>query len=882
MSKQPHYPPRWADRMLEWLCSEEHLEILQGDLHELYEYRVEQKGKHLANLHYVKDAFDMLRPFALKKKRSPVKNNTFAMFKNYFKISFRNMLRHKVYAGINITGLSVGIACFMLIFLYVQDELSYDRYHEHADDIYRVVVNDYSGSGEVDRVFTYSPPMYAPTLRADYPQVLSSVRFYPWSFPIVKSEDKQFEESYFNFVEPGIFDVFSFEFLEGQAEGALDDPNSLMITESTARKYFGDESAFGKTLKVIDRGNATDFKVTAVVKDFPAQSHMSYDFMASWVTYENRSGTSALNDYYGNYNYPTYIRLAPGADIAALKAQMPAMLDKNIEDIQGFKASERVGLEFQKLTGIHLNESAGSGGTNNLYYIYLFGAIGVLVLVIACINYMNLATAKYVNRLKEVGVRKVMGARKGNISHQFLVESFFYAFVALLIGYGISLLMLPTVNRFASKTLSLNPADNAGLIIFVMGVAAFVALLAGSYPALFMSRFGVVTALKNGLAKGQGKSWFRTGLVVFQFAITIGLIIGVAVVDRQIHFIQTQDPGFDREHVVYFWASPSVNQRLDVFKSELLANPNITAASAASRIPTGRLGDALDASLFNEDREEVVDFRLPFLMVDPDYLDVYDIDLLAGNGFSEEAPADSSQLFVINETAVKKLGWNDPREAIGQRISYGWYSGFISGVVNDFHFESMHSAIQPMILLHDKRNKRMMSVRISGQNIPETMKFLETQFKAYNPDRTFNPSFVDKLFNDQYEGEQLLSEISKAFSLVAIVIACLGLLGLVGFTMEQRSKEISVRKVLGASILHILMLVNKRYVLLILLAFAIAVPLSYYFLSDWLGSFEYHINIGAGLILFSGLLAGIIAIATICAQALKVALANPVQYLRNE
>ena len=881
MSGNRSNPPRWPERMLSRFCAEEHLDMLLGDLEELYEHRLGKMSRSKARLHYVKDAFDMLRPFALKRRKSKVKNNHIIMFKNYFKISFRNMLRHKVYAGINITGLSVGICCFLLIFLYVQDELSYDRYHEHADDVYRVVVNDYDGNGAISKVFGYASPMHGAVLGSDYAQVIASVRFNPWNFPIIKFEDKQFEESYFNFVEPSIFEVFSFEFLEGN-ERALDEPNVVMITESTAEKYFGDSPAFGKSLEVINQGQRQDYKVTAVVKDFPEQSHMRYDFMASWITYESQEDPRGLNDYYGNYNYPTYIRLNPGADITQLKDQMPAMLDQNIPDIQGARASTRIGIDFKKLTQIHLSDSAGSGGKSNAYYVYLFGAIGVLVLLIACINYMNLSTAKYAMRLKEVGVRKVLGARKGHISRQFLVESTFYALIALILGFGLSALALVQVNRFSGKSLSINPVENPVLLGFVVLTALAVGLLSGSYPATFMARFHTLSALRSGRTRVKNRTFFRTGLVVFQFAITIALIFGVTVVDRQLHFIRTQDPGFDRELVVKFWASPSINRNLELFKSELSSNPNVKGASASSRIPTGRLGDALDATLFIAGKEKVLDFRFPFLVVDQDYLDVYNIEVVAGEGFSRAAPPDSLQSFIVNETAIERLGYDSPEEALGQKMDYGWYSGFITGVVNDFHFESLHSAIQPIVLINGRQNKRSMSVKIAGNDITATMDFLEAQFKTYNPDRTFYPYFLDDLYNEQYEGEQRLSEISKVFSIIAIAIACLGLLGLVGFSMEQRSKEISVRKVLGASMTNILLLVNRGYVLIILTAFILATPVAYYFLEEWLATFEYHIRINVSLVLFSGLLAAAIAFITICSQALKVALANPVKFLRNE
>ena len=874
------HPPRWTSRLLKWFCSEEHVEILQGDLDELYEHRLEQKGKVRARMHYFKDTLDMLRPFALKKRNSKVKNNSITMYKNYFKISFRNMLKHKVYSGINIAGLSIGIACFMLIFLYVQDEMSYDRHHEHADDIYRVVVDRYNEGGEIARVFSYASPMHGPVLRNDYSQVVTSVRFYQWNFPIIKYGEKQFNESFFNFVEQSIFDVFSFKFIEGSSENALSEPYTVVITESTAKKYFGDESALGKTFEYIDGEERNDFQVTGVIQDFPEQSHMSYNFLGSWNTIDNGQNPRAFDDYYGNYNYATYIRLEGNSDINTLKAQMPAMLDKYIDNVESFQPSSKLGVRFQKLTDIHLDRTAGAGGTKNAYYVYLFSVIGIMVLLIACINYMNLATAKYSGRLKEIGVRKVMGAGKRNISQQFLTESVFYAMIALILGFGIAWLTLPTVNEFSQKGLSLNPLENTKLILFIVGLIVFVGLLAGSYPAAFMSRLNVVGALRGGNSK-RNRSLFRASLVVFQFAITIGLIIGVVVVERQIDFIHTKDSGFERELIVNYWASPSMNERLDLVKNELKGNPNIIAVTTSSRIPTSRLGDAMGTRTFNEGTGEVVSFRLPFIRIDEDFLDVYNIELIAGKGFTEQL-SDSTQRFLLNETAAKQLGWATPEEAIGQRVEYGRYNGFVHGVVKDFHFESMHSAIQPMIMMNDARSKRQMSVKIADSNIPATIGFMENQFKKYNPDRDFDSSFLDQLFDRQYRGEQKLSEISKIFSLIAILIACMGLFGLVSYAMEQRAKEISVRKVLGASVKSILLMVNKGYAGIMLIAFIIAIPIAFYFLNDWLKSFAYHIEIGIGLIAFSGFLALSIAVITICTQALKTALSNPIHALRNE
>ncbi len=880
MSRNWSNPPQWPQRLLKWLCSEEHFEILQGDLFELYEYRLLKKGKAKAKLHFIKDTLDMIRPFALKRKKKRKLNQT-DMFKNYFKISFRNMLRHKIYASINIAGLSVGITCFLLIFLYLQDELGYDTYHENANDIYRVVIPNYDADGETSRVFDYGSLRTGEILRNDFPQIESVVRFNPFNFPVVRYEEKQFEELYFNLVEPSIFDIFTFNFIEGEAKDALVDPFVVVITKSTAEKYFGKEKALGKTLKVTD-GEEFLFKVTGVIEDFPEQSHMDYNFLGSWATFESMVDMSQRTNYYGNYNYPTYIKLSKDADIENLSAQMPALIDKYIDNIQGDEASSRLGIVFQKLTDIYLKGTPGTAGTNRMFYLYLFSAIGLMVLLIGCINYMNLATAKYANRLKEIGVRKVMGAGSSSISQQFLVESISYTLISLVLSIGLALLVLPSLNDFTEKSLSINPASNIELYVFLIGIALFVGLLAGSYPAFFMARFKTVSALKNGKLNIKNRSLFRTSMVVFQFVITISLILGVIVVDRQLNFIRNQDPGFERDRVVTFSASPAITEQSEIFKARLAKNPNVIKTALSTRVPTGRLADSMDAVTMDNDTRTNVDFRLPFIRVDHDYFDLYDIELLAGDPLQAMVLPDSTQDFIINESAVKRLGWSSPEEALDKRMGYGFLSGFIKGVVKDFHFESLHSPIQPMIFYNTPRNKYVVSVKISGNSIPETLRFLEEVYTEYNPDRTFDASFLDDDFNRQYEGEEQLSEISKIFSFLAIFIACIGLLGLVSFTLEQKAKEISIRKVLGASVSGILLMINRGYALIILIAFCIAVPVSIYALQEWLGSFAYHINIGIGIITVAGFITITLAVVTICSQAIRFATANPVKWLRNE
>ena len=879
MRNQEPAPPRWPQKILGWLCDERHIDIFLGDLQELYLDRLPQLGPFWAKWYYVRDTFDLLRPFALKKK--VFFSNHRHMYGNYFKIAVRNLLKHKIYAGINLLGLSVGIACFILIFLYVKYQTGFDRYHEYADTIYRVTVEDYNPGKTINTVFSAASPMHGKVLRDDYPQVEASVRFNPWNFPVIKYGDRLFDEPFFNYVEPSIFDVFTFSFLEGQALGALDHPNQLVITRSTAKKYFGDEPALGKVLNVTDAGAEMDFTISGVIEDFPAQSHMDYHFLASWITYQQRAPSRELNDYYGNYNYPTYFRISPESNIDALQAQMPDMLEKYIDQIDGQSPSEKVGLVFQKLTDIHLTGRAGSTEMNPRYLVFLFSIIGLFILIIACINYINLALAKYIQRGREVGVRKVMGAQRNQVSRQFLIESFCYVILATAIAMFMARGALPWVNNFCDQELTLNPFINRPLLLILASLIIGVAVLAGAYPAFLMARLNPIQAL-NDLPVKSAKNRWSSALVVFQFTLSAALIAGVFIIERQISYVRSLEVGFDRQSVVKFWASPTILDKLETFKSELLSNPNIQKVAVSSRVPTGRLGDALDARIVRDDSEEIVQFRLPFIRADRDYFDVYKLGLSAGSYFGPKVASDTMAQLMINETAAKRLGWQTPSDAVGNPMSYGWYRGHIVGVLKDFHFESLHAAIQPMIFLHNETFVRNMSVRIADGSVSSTMQFLQEKFKAYNPDRTFNPSFVDDLYNAQYAREDLLSQITGIFSGIAMLIACLGLLGLVAFTVERRAKEISIRKVLGASVPNILVMISRKYFQLLLIALVFAIPGVWYFMHDWLSNFAYRISLGVGPFILVALSILMIALFTVWAQSLKFVLANPIHWLRDD
>lgn len=883
MKQQEHQPPKWADRLLEWFCKEEHLEILQGDLYELFQYRLEKYGQRKANLHYIKDVVDLMRPFAIKKLSNHLTNST-VMYRNYFKIGFRNLLKNKGFSLINISGLAIGLGCFILIALYVVDELSYDRFHKNASSIYRVTVQELGTDREIVERYSFTSPMHGVILKQDFPEVEEAVRFYPWNFPVISYKDKKFQENDFVFAEQSMFDVFTFEFLEGNPQAALKEPNTVVITKTIAQKLFGNEPALGKSMEYQGYdGTELLLEVTGVVRDFPEQSHFAPTYVGSFASLEQTFPPEDLNDYFGNYNFPTYIKVGADANAQDLQAKMPALLDNYIDNIQGQKASAKINLYLQPLTDIHLGIGVpgGIGSTGSIAYIYLFSAIGLLILIIACFNYINLTTAKYANRLKEIGVRKVLGAVKGHISTQFLCESLLVAVIALGLGYGLARFCLPYVNEFTNKQLSLSPEQNWLVLPFLLLLAIIVGLFAGTYPAVFMARYRPIKALQNIKSRQSFHAYFRSGLVVFQFAVTIALLFGVGVIDQQIRFINGKDLGYDREQIISFYSTDSIANHMETFKSQLRQNPEVLEVTASSRIPTETLGDVYAAAIFKEGQIEPLNLRIPFVRIDEDYFPTYGVDLAAGRNFSQEFRADNAG-FILNQSAVETIGWESSKKAIGQQFKYGNITGQVIGVVNDFNFESIHQAIEPLVFVNDTRFRRRISAKIAANNVPATIRHIESVYETFETERDFAYTFLDDAYAAMYESEQRLSQISKVFSILAILIACLGLIGLISFTAEQKAKEISIRKVLGAPVSSILLLLNKQYLHLIAIAFLIAIPTTWYFLQDWLNEFAYRINISIRQMVVAGLLALFLALLTVSYQSLKAAFANPVENLRDE
>ncbi len=803
------------------------------------------------------------------------------MLKSYVTIALRNLIRHKGYTFINVLGLTVGLACFLLIALYVKDELSYDRYHRNADRIYRVTRDWVEKSGTVSLHLGHVAPPFGPLLKNDFGEIEQVVRLLGTGFTLSHG-DKVFNEEDIFFAEENLFKVFTFHVTQGNPDKALADPFTIMLSRPMAEKYFRGENPVGKVLRV---NGQDDLTVSGVFEPLPAQSHFHPQFLVSFKTLEDDRiyGKEGLRTNFGNNSFATYLLLPKNYDPARLTARLPAFIDKNMSG-EGDKPSKWTRLYLQKLTDIHLKSNLDSEieANGDINYIYIFSAIGVLVLLIACINYMNLATARSAGRAKEVGLRKVIGAQRGQLIGQFLSESALLTVIALLMALAAAVLMLPHLNAFTGKSLTMNNLLDGQVVGIVIILAVVTGLVAGSYPAFFLASFQPVKVLKGRLSAASRNGRLRQSLVVVQFAISIFLIICTAVVYRQLNYMQDKSLGYRKDQVLVLPAydgDTTINYQ--AFIDELKGSTGIKNAGRSSRIPSGRLLDTNGAQVMKGDSLAYTDVPIKYLGVDHDFIPTYEMKLLAGRNFSRQFATDDTTAFILNETAVKQIGWKNPEQAIDQPFGYGDRKGRIVGVLKDFHFESLHEEIVPLVLLMNSNGYNNLSVSIAGNDIPAALAHVEKTWKKFLPNRPFEYEFLDQRFGELYRAEGTRGTLFTIFASISIFIACLGLFGLASFTITQRSKEISVRKVLGASVTGIVALLSKEFVRLVLIAFLVAIPLAWYFMDQWLQDFAYRTGIGIELFAIAGLLALFIALATVSYQAIRAALSNPVNSLRN-
>jgi putative ABC transport system permease protein len=809
------------------------------------------------------------------------------MFRNYLKVAWRNLWRNKAYSLLNITGLATGLACFLLIALYVLDELNYDRFYPNSDRIYRINADIRFGGSELHMPF--SSDMMGQVLKKDYPEVEDYARVYnSQGSKMIKKGNEFINERSVAHVDSTFFRIFNLPALQGDPKTALDGPGSVVITETAAKKYFGTSQAMGKTLETSDNQN-TPYKVTAVIKDLPLNSHFRFDFYFSMKNVRYNWGR------FLSHNFHTYLLLKKGTDYKTFEKNFTQYIDTyclpearqfmQITNMNDFKnAGNKLEYSLIPMRDIHLYSDRPfefiAGG--NVQYVYIFSAVALFILLIACINFMNLTTARSAGRAREVGIRKVLGTERNKLVRQFLTESILMAVLSQGIAVLLVWLVLPLFDKVADKSINIGSLFGLQSLPLLVCLPVAVGLLAGSYPAFFLSRFKPIEVLKGKLNLGAKSGSLRSVLVVFQFATSILLIIGTIVIYEQLHYIQTKDLGFKKDQVLIVDGLDALGKNKEAFKEKVMQMSGSVSGTLSSYLPvtSSSRNDRSYSKSPVMDATNGIDMQAWY--IDYDYMKTIGMEIIKGRNFSRDYPSDSTAV-IINETTAKFLGYEDP---IGKRI-YTAGSGnktisyTIVGEVKNFNFETLRQNIGPLSFFLTTDGD-LASFKVSTPNIKTLVVQMEALWKTLAPGMPFSYRFLDEAFNQMYVSEQRVGEIALIFSVLAILIACLGLFGLASFIAEQRTKEIGIRKVLGASVQGIVRLLSKDFLALVAIAFAIASPLAWWTMNHWLKDFAYRIHIGWWVFLLAGLTALIIALGTVSFQAVKTALMNPIKSLKTE
>ncbi|MEP0984418.1 ABC transporter permease [Ekhidna sp.] len=871
-------PPKWPDRFLGWFCHEEQLEIFRGDVYELYEERIRQSKKWKADVFFLFDILGLCRPFAFRQRRQ--NSNQIAMLKNYLKITYRNFTKQKVYSTLNVSGLAIGIACAILILMYISDELSYDKFHSKSTRTYRVLEKfESEGIGEHSASLPFPS---GPALKNDFErQVEHVVRFFNFQSPSLalanKAAEKGFNESNIFFADSTFFDVFDFKLIGGDRNTALDEPNSIVITNSMAQKYFNGEDPMGKTLEF--QGNQ-NLLITGVMEDTPKNAHFQIDFVVSFSTLKQNFGGGYPTTWYWNPCW-TYIVLEENTIKEDFESQFPAFVQKYFPDF----IKDDITLQLQPIEKIHLHSKLDYeiAANSDIKNVYIFGMVAVFVLLIASINFINLSTARANKRAKEVGVRKSLGSAKSQLINQFIIESVLLTYVSLIVAVLIVAMVLPAFNQLTEKSVDLTILLEPVFFLGLVAAGLIIGFLSGFYPAFVLSSFKTVSVLKNHHLKTSGLT-FRRILVTSQFSISIILIIGTFIVLNQLDFLQNKDAGFNDENIVMVPVIQSpMGSHYENFKTSALQSRHIKSMTAVEEI----VGAKFQVGNYQfEGMEQSKPF--PRFNVRHDFISTMNIPLAAGRAYDQTIQTDDSLALVINETLAKSMGWS-AEEAVGKRFEFrDEFKGQIVGVVEDYNFASKHHPIAPLVITLNSRPGafnlfiKYVAVKIDGNQLQTALQDLEKAWISVLPDRPFDFFFLDDRLNDSYKSEQKLSSITLVFSLLAILVACLGLFGLATFSVEQRTKEIGVRKVLGISTSQIMMLLSKEFMMLIIMAFLIAIPFSYYFLNEWLNGFAFRINIQVWPFIIAGAITFIISVSTVAYHAMRASYINPVETLKYE
>lgn len=860
-----------------WFLRSELAEEVQGDLEEKFYATLRRKSERRAKLNYWYQVFHYLRPFAIRKTRS-VYSNQYDMFQNYFKIGVRNLLKSKFFSIINICGMAISMAIFFIITLYISDELKFDKHIADSQWKFRVYNELFSDDGS-KRKASMVPPMVAPTLAADYPQVESYARFLNFNqAPLFEVGDKKFTEDAGGAADPGIFSMFSLRLVEGDADEALTAPNTIAINSTLKSKYFGDRPAFGESIEIFDQ----NFKVVAVFEDFPRHSHFQRNF---FVAIDGIVSKERLQSW-GWSQFHTYIKLKPGSDVEELEMSLAKFAEKHAWPVTkpngGYYIPHLMPIERVHLyASDHVWDIAVKGSAQTVYILI---AIAVFILVIAVLNFVNLSTARSVSRVKEVGVRKVMGAFRRQLVYQFISESVIIALIALVLAAFMTEFALPYLNSFSEKAIPTGIFLDAEVVMTVLAFGIFIGICAGIYPAFYISANRPAQILSNRDSAKSGRSVLRQGLVVFQFILSFFLIMASFVVSEQHEFMRNTDMGFEKENLIVLPLRGDMSKNLETTKESFRSHPNVEVATLGYGLP----GQAYAGDGFT-DKATGKNWHVSMLTVDHDYVKTLGLEIIAGRDFSKDIPADEFQSFILSETAAKMLGYANPADALGHPLAWNRWDapdslkeGRVIGIVRDIQLNSMRENIPPVALQIYPFAYSTLTLRVKSSDIPATLDHLEAKWKMFNSEWPFEYRFLDENFDKMYKAEEKLSILFRIFTTFTILVACLGLFGLVVYSTTQRYREVSIRKVLGATDQNLLILLAKNYVVLIAIAFCIAIPLSYYAASKWLENFVFRIDVSAALFLKAGLLIMIISFVTVGIQSYKATRANPVDALKEQ
>lgn len=877
-------PPRWAERFLAWYCRPELLEEIQGDIYELFDKRCAEIGEKAAKRYFI---WDILRSFRLSTIRQVRANQSTMLLQNNFKIAWRQLLKQRLFGFIKIGGFALGVAACLLISLYILDELSYDRHYRNVDNIYRLLgVN--KENGVTERGVHFPAPM-ARVLQEDYPEVRRAGRFLASPLFGARSTEvrtagsqQNTHEDGFIYADQKLLEIFQPQMHYGELETALSEPNTLVLTKSKADYYFPNEDPVGSVM-ILNNEVDRPYTVGGVIEDFPKNSHLhEFHFLRTlsgvefWPNEQN---------FWRAYNYHTYLELQAGVDIAALEEKFMDVLENYVVpdlieagDVDAHVVLENGSFQIQPIADVHLTSNGVHDRLEHgdMRFVWLFGGVALFILIIAAINFINLSTARSANRAKEVGLRKVVGSERSNLIAQFLTESILFSSISFVLGALLATITLPYFNTLTGKTLSI-PWLNPVFILLLLGAALIVGIFAGVYPAIYLSGFKPINVLKGAISQGSKNARMQSGLVIFQFTTSIVLIIGTAVIHRQMQYILNKKLGYDKEQVLLLKGAHVLDEKVVTLKQALLQKTDVESVTVSDYLPiagTKRNGNGFwKEGRENEDRS-VSGQRW---LVDHDYLKTMGMKIVEGRDFSLDMPTDS-QAVIINQSMAQELGLKAP---IGQRISNSGQLWPIIGVVEDFHFESLKNKIEPLVMTIGSSTNTV-SVKVKTGDMTATIASIKDTWDAISPQQPIRYTFLDQSYAQMYEEIQRMESIFSSFAMLAIIVACLGLFALSAFMAEQRRKEIGIRKVLGASMRNLLQLLTHHFVLLVSISFVIAVPLAWYLMRRWLQDYAYPTPISWTDFLLSGLVTLCIALFTVGFQAVRAALGNPVEAIRSE